>query len=229
MGSTFVRSRHTRSRDDKLLVDDDYFSPGDAGATFAKRSIDDTLMQPVSGEPDPNGKSSTTGQAWRAWPAASNSGLRSPNESRRSSDCRRYSRPPPRATTGRWPGPRWIPRCPARKLAAGARRRHEVRGVHRQERAPCVHGRPGRSSIGASWSNPNRGARGGAERRGQPSSRLGAKQGVLHKAIIRRQPATRSDGPTRDTPLFARGYHPTTEPCRSRSWPRGGSLGSDDE
>ncbi len=53
--STFVPDLATlESANDKLLVDDSYVSLVDAGAKFAQGSIDDSLLQLVSGEPDPN-------------------------------------------------------------------------------------------------------------------------------------------------------------------------------
>jgi hypothetical protein len=53
--STFVPDLATlESANDKLLVDDSYVSMVDAGAKFAQGSIDDTLLQLISGEPDPN-------------------------------------------------------------------------------------------------------------------------------------------------------------------------------
>jgi hypothetical protein len=53
--STFVPDLATlESANDKLLVDDTYVSMVDAGAKFAQGNIDDSLLQLVSGEPDPN-------------------------------------------------------------------------------------------------------------------------------------------------------------------------------
>ncbi len=53
--STFVPDLATlESATDKLLVDDGYVAMVDAGAKFAQGSIDDTLLQIVSGDPDPN-------------------------------------------------------------------------------------------------------------------------------------------------------------------------------
>ena len=53
--STFVPDLATlESATDKLLVDDGYVAMVDAGAKFAQGSIDDSLLQILSGEPDPN-------------------------------------------------------------------------------------------------------------------------------------------------------------------------------
>ena len=53
--STFVPDLATlESANDKLLVDDGYVSMVDAGAKFSQGSIDDTLLQLITGDPDPN-------------------------------------------------------------------------------------------------------------------------------------------------------------------------------
>ncbi len=53
--STFVPDLPTlEAANDKLLVDDAYVSMLDAGAKFALGGADDTLLQVVHGEPDPN-------------------------------------------------------------------------------------------------------------------------------------------------------------------------------
>jgi hypothetical protein len=53
--STFVPDLATlESANDKLLVDDGYVSMVDAGAKFSQGGVDDTLLQLVSGDPDPN-------------------------------------------------------------------------------------------------------------------------------------------------------------------------------
>ena len=53
--STFVPDLPTlEAATDKLLVDDAYASMVDAGAKFALGGADDTLLQIVSGEPDPS-------------------------------------------------------------------------------------------------------------------------------------------------------------------------------
>jgi hypothetical protein len=53
--STFVPDLPTlEAANDKLLVDDGYVSMVDAGAKFALGGADDTLLQVVYGEPDPN-------------------------------------------------------------------------------------------------------------------------------------------------------------------------------
>jgi hypothetical protein len=53
--STFVPDLATlESANDKLLVDDGYVSMVDAGAKFAEGTIDDSLLQLISGEADPN-------------------------------------------------------------------------------------------------------------------------------------------------------------------------------
>jgi len=53
--STFVPDLATlESANDKLLVDDGYVSMVDAGAKFAQGGVDDTLLQLVSGAPDPS-------------------------------------------------------------------------------------------------------------------------------------------------------------------------------
>ena len=53
--STFVPDLATlESANDKLLIDDSYVSMVDAGAKFAQGGPDDTLLQIISGEPDPN-------------------------------------------------------------------------------------------------------------------------------------------------------------------------------
>jgi hypothetical protein len=53
--STFVPDLPTlESANDKLLVDDAYVSMVDAGAEFGQGGADDTLLQIVYGEPDPN-------------------------------------------------------------------------------------------------------------------------------------------------------------------------------
>ena len=53
--STFVPDLPTlEAATDKLLVDDAYVSMVDAGAKFALGGADDTLLQIVSGEPDPS-------------------------------------------------------------------------------------------------------------------------------------------------------------------------------
>ena len=53
--STFVPDLATlETANDKLLVDDGYVSMVDAGAKFAQGGADDSLLQLVSGEVDPN-------------------------------------------------------------------------------------------------------------------------------------------------------------------------------
>jgi hypothetical protein len=53
--STFVPDLATlESANDKLLVDDGYVSMVGAGAKFSQGSIDDTLLQVITGDPDPN-------------------------------------------------------------------------------------------------------------------------------------------------------------------------------
>jgi hypothetical protein len=53
--STFVPDLATlESANDKLLVDDGYVALVDAGAKFSAGSVDDTLLQLITGEPDPN-------------------------------------------------------------------------------------------------------------------------------------------------------------------------------
>jgi hypothetical protein len=53
--STFVPDLATlESANDKLLVDDGYVAMVDAGAKFSTGNIDDTLLQIISGDPDPN-------------------------------------------------------------------------------------------------------------------------------------------------------------------------------
>jgi hypothetical protein len=53
--STFVPDLGAlESANDKLLVDDGYVSMVDAGAKFSQGGVDDTLLQIITGDPDPN-------------------------------------------------------------------------------------------------------------------------------------------------------------------------------
>ena len=53
--STFVPDLATlESANDKLLVDDGYVSMVDAGAKFSQGGVDDSLLQLITGDPDPN-------------------------------------------------------------------------------------------------------------------------------------------------------------------------------